>query len=219
MDIVSIHYKGVMRDNFNSENLPSYINNKKIYCLILENCSLFKLTEEGWIFELTDKIFNFLDIETNKIFEVNSDFRTIKKYNPKNKPSNIFQHNNINAHNNCNNPQCVCVNVLYSGLAINGCEDLNAVCADVEFVLLKKISSVLKKIGCTWIYVNTPEKFYFYDFYNKKLWKIFKCKYNKAKSIKCNKMFLIDINTDTTYNCINGKWMSKSCCNCGIMAT
>lgn len=44
VDKISMYYKGIVHDNLNCDIQYAYTKTKKIYCLVTEDLSLFKLT-------------------------------------------------------------------------------------------------------------------------------------------------------------------------------
>ena len=70
-----INYNGIVHDNYEPTKLQGlkFNTKKRMYCLILKNCSVLKLTKYGWspLSLPKDEIIHFRDIENDEIYRIN----------------------------------------------------------------------------------------------------------------------------------------------------
>jgi len=122
--------------------------------------------------------------------------------------------NSSNNTNICQSYKMVTINLLHTGIAVNcynDLENLDNECQNfVEYALLIKFGTILKKLNDTWVYVDSPNNFYFYDKCKFKMWKVCRNKLFEAIKVKYCDVYLFDVNTGIFYICKHNKWYPQS---------
>mgnify|MGYP001179680164 CR=1 FL=1 len=216
-----IDYKGlIIKDDNEKIPIIKHDHQKNIYCLSLNNWSLFKISSQDWSLVETGRTFNFYDIESKKVFLVDVESRKIKSIN---KNKELFSKSNhcpqicSNSSNSCSNSNEKCkpkkllaVNIFRAGKVVCSYDDLNNTCNEAQFALLTQSSVVLEKYFDSWTFIDSPKDFYFYDICTNFMWKVCKCDPIQTVKVNCCNIYLLDINTGNIYVCKNNKWFPKN---------
>jgi hypothetical protein len=241
MNGLFIEYQGQVYKNYDPDMLQAikYDGNNKITCLILKTCSVFKQTQIGWKPKKTSNVFYFYDIEKEEVLRVNKESMIIQKIDKNNHAKVMVTSKNLQNIKSLDSDSCsdcdddcdscyqkscingqslIAVNLLYKGVSacdLRQLQELDSECAlNAEYALLYKSSVILQKIDNIWIYIDSPNNFYFYDECSHKIYKICRCECSIAKKIKYCQKYLMDINTGAIYMNENGKWYLKTICHC-----
>lgn len=126
MNSINELYNGFVFANYDEiKTFKQFHNNENLFCLILDDCTIFKLHKKDWIIEPTPKSFYFNDVTNNIIYSIhNKKYKKNKKNYNKHRDINL-----INSSNNINN----CGNSCDSNMCNNSCDSSydNNLCSDV----------------------------------------------------------------------------------------
>jgi len=92
-----VDYSGFVYDNFDESKLQTLRYDSKytgkIHCLFLNNFSVYKFTDEGWVHKKTKDNFNYYDIKKKNIIQINVKTHSLKMFKSTPNEHKLYQKN------------------------------------------------------------------------------------------------------------------------------